>query len=77
MEHSIAYCDYNAVIVVNKFGKLKKVNTPFHVRAKKGTGRDGELFIVEEVHTTKKDELVFLINNRFYYHSHFTMDIVF
>lgn len=73
--HSISYCSYNSVLVVNQSGLLRQVFTPFFVYAKDSETR--LVFIVDEVNTTKEDKLIYLINGKYYYHSNFVIDIHF
>ena len=73
--HSISYCSYNSVLVVNKSGLLKQLFTPFQVFVMKANAK--QVFIVDEVNTTKEDKLIYLINGKYYYHSNFVIDIHF
>lgn len=77
MEQTIFYCDYNSVLVVDAGGKLKQLFIPFTVVAKPFTSRHGERFTVDEVHATAKDELVFVIGNKYFYHHQFEIELSF
>jgi hypothetical protein len=77
MKQTIAYCDYNSVLVVNSAGKLKQVFTPFRVHVIDDSGRLGQKFIVDEVRTTKEDQLIYIINEKAYYHHNFILAINF
>ena len=74
---TIHYCDFNSVLLVDGLGKLKQIFTPFYVVAKDFTIRRGERFVVDEVRTTSKDELVYVINNKHYYHHQFEIELKF
>ena len=73
----VMYCDYNSVLVINPQGKLRRVYVPFRVRAKNAAGESSQHFIVDEVRTTEKDELVYVIANKNYYHHQFVIEIKF
>jgi len=77
MENKVTYCDYNSVLVVNPEGKLRQVFTPFRVKAKDSPSVNKQVFIVQEVRSTEKDELVFIINDKHFFHHHFVLDIHF
>jgi hypothetical protein len=53
------------------------VYVPFRVRAKNAAGESNQHFIVDEVRTTEKDELVYVIANKNYYHHQFVIEIKF
>lgn len=77
MENKVTYCDFNSVLVVNPEGKLRQVFTPFRVKAKVSPSVNKQVFIVQEVRSTEKDELVFIINDKHFFHHHFVLDIHF
>lgn len=71
------FCDNWSILVINTDGKLKQVHVPFRVASIIGTDPKRQVFIVEEVLATDKDELVYIINGKPYYHHHFYIDIHF
>ena len=76
-QFTIHYCDFNSVLLVDAMGKLKQLYTPFYVVAKEFTARRGERFEVTEVRATSTDELVYVINNKNYYHHQFEIELKF
>jgi hypothetical protein len=77
MNNKVSYCDFNSVLVVNIEGKLRQVFTPFRVIAKDSRGETKQVFIVQEVRSTEKDELVYIINDKHFFHHHFEIEIRF
>lgn len=73
--HHIQYCNYNCVLVINSYGKLKQVFTPFRVVGI--TEGKRQWYIVEEVRNTDQDELLYIIGGHCYLHHHFTIEIQF
>ena len=71
---TIHYCDFNSILLVNGEGKLKQLFTPFTVVAKAHTNCAGERFVVNEVRTTAQDELVFSIEEKYYYYHQFDIE---
>lgn len=74
---TIHYCDFNSILLVNGEGKLKQLFTPFTVVAKAHTNCAGERYVVNEVRTTAQDELVFCINDKFFYYHQFEIELNF
>jgi hypothetical protein len=71
----VQYCNNNCVLVINYRGRLKPLYTPFKVYQRNEDGKE-RWFIVDEVATSKSGLLVYIINQRAYYHHHFTIDAV-
>ena len=69
------YCDSNSILLINQTGVLKKLYCPFRVKSKTIVGQfkiDMWLW-VEEVASTKEDELIYIILGHHYHHSLFTI----
>ena len=73
----VQYCDHNSILVINPVGLLKRVFVPFRVVAKDSSNNKRRYYIVDEVRSTQKDELVYLIGGKPYYHFYFTIDVRF
>lgn len=73
----LKYCSNNCVLVINKQGKIRQVFTPFLVTAIIPNGGRKRTFVVEEVATTTKDELIYVINGKKYHYAQFTIAINF
>lgn len=61
------------LVIVNRYGQLEIVRCPFLVlltKTAEGYLKKGFKF-VDEVATTKDDQLYFQINGDYYHHSHF------
>ncbi len=74
---TIHYCDFNSILLVNSDGKLRQMFTPFTVVARPQTNCAGQKYVVSEVRTTAQDELVFCINDKFYYYHQFDIELNF
>jgi hypothetical protein len=74
----VHYYDNKSIVVINPAGVLRRVFAPFTVVAKEDSS-DGRrrLYIVDEVRSTAKDELVYIISGKPYLRRHFTIDIRF
>lgn len=77
MDHKVTVIDHKSILVVNPAGLLKKVLVPFRVFVRGTELTQKQAYMVEEVLTTERDEIVYVINSRPYYHHHFTLDILF
>lgn len=69
----VKYCDSHSILLVNKAGLMKRLYCPFRV-ASKGTLKDFKLnatLWVEQVTSTEKDELIYLILGKPYLHTDF------
>lgn len=67
------YCDAHSILLINSFGILKRLHTPFLVRSREGATffKPGLLLRVDEVATNQHDELIYLIFNKPYQQYHF------
>ncbi|MCF8293998.1 MAG: hypothetical protein K9I70_09320 [Chitinophagaceae bacterium] len=77
MEPSIKYIDHKSILVVNPAGQLRKVFVPFRVYVRGTELTQKQVYMVEEILTTERDEIVYVINSKPYYHHHFKLDILF
>ena len=77
MNHKVTFIDHESILVVNPAGKLKKILVPFRVIVRGSEKNRKQLYMVEEVLTTERDEIVYVINSKPYYHTHFILDIFF
>lgn len=75
--YTVHFCNYNSIIVVNPFGKLRQLYTPFRVSYRSPKGQKRKWFIVDEVVSSSEDKLFFLINGNLYSHSDFAIEIQF
>ena len=73
----VQYCDNKSILVINPAGILRHVTVPFIVYSKELFDGKKRLYIVDEVRSTKADELVFIINGSAFLHSCFTIGIRF
>lgn len=75
----LQYCDPNSVLMVNSKGRMRKLYTPFMVLCIKdsGTLHANTKAYVQEVRSTPKDELVYIIAGTAYYHSCFRIEAKF
>jgi hypothetical protein len=73
MNYKITVIDHQSILVVNQTGKLKRVLVPFIVYAHNEPSKS---YWVEEVLTTEKDDIVYIINAKPYYHHHFVLDLI-
>ena len=73
------YCNSNSILVVNHKGLLRKLYTPFKVQCILPIDNldIGMLVYVEEVRNTPRDELIYIIYTKEYYHFHFCILIGF
>ena len=77
MDHKISVIDHKSILVVNPAGELKKVAVPFGVYIRGSEKTKKIVYTVDEVLTTEKDEIVYVIDSRSYFHHHFCIDILF
>lgn len=73
----VKYCDPKSILVINGSGMLRQLFVPFRVVANYIPGKTKQVFIVDEVQSTKEDKLVYVINGKLYYHSQFVIEINF
>lgn len=72
--YPVFYFDYKSVLIINPMGNLRQLFTPFNVVRIFSDGRSGcHVYRVEEVKTTKDDKLIYIINDKPYYHSDFAI----
>lgn len=75
-KYSIIYCDERSIMVVNPQGKLRQLYTPFRVVSVIPNGNSKNMvYTVDEVKTTANNKLVYIINDRPYYHHNFAIII--
>ena len=76
---TIHYCDGNSLLVVNPLGKIRKLYTPFRAECVEATEglKKGTKVYVEEVQSTQRDELLFVIQGRPYLFKYFQISIRF
>lgn len=65
------------MLVINSHGKIREVFTPFLVTAINTPGNVKRTYIVEEVLSSEKNELIYIINGRQYHYAQFTITINF
>lgn len=77
--YTYQFCDANSILLISQKGKLRRLYTPFKVQCIDPVGKltKGLSLFVDEVQSAQKDELVFVINDQAYYHSHFSIMIYF
>ena len=75
----LQYCDPNSILMVNSTGRMRKLYTPFLVLcvADSGSIKANTKVYVQEVESTPKDELVYIIAGTAYYHSYFRIEAKF
>lgn len=73
MNYKITAIDYQSILVVNQKGKMKRIHVPFKVYVYE---QPSVSYFVDEVLTTEKDDIVYIINSKPYYHHHFVLDMV-
>ena len=73
------FYDYNTLLVINHQGAIRQIYTPIKVLCIDPVEniKIGIWVYIDEIRTTRKDELVYLINGKEYYHSHFAIQIGF
>lgn len=76
-EHEVKFCNNNSVLIINPNGKLKQLFTPFKVIVIDENMTKRQVYIVDEVLSTKEDKLVYIINGKPYYHHQFYIEINF
>ncbi len=72
----IQYCDPNSILMINSTGRMRKLYTPFLVLCTKDSGTikaDTKVY-VQEVQSTPKDELVYIIAGMAHLHSFFRIE---
>lgn len=77
MNQKVTVIDHKSILVVNQAGQLRKVFVPFRVIVHGTELTQKQVYMVEEVLTTERDEIVYVINSKPFYHHHFTLDILF
>ena len=77
MQHKVNFIDHKSVLVVNRYGQLKKLEVPFRVYALGSAFPQKQFYEVTEVLCTDKDELVYMIDSRPFFHHHFAIDVHF
>ena len=75
----LQYCDPNSILMINSTGRMRKLYTPFLVLCHADTGniQANTKVYVQEVQSTPKDELVYIIAGIAYYHSNFRIEAKF
>jgi len=77
MQHKVTYIDHRSVLLVNPSGQLKKLEVPFTVYLLKSDLPNKQYFEVQEVLSTERDEIVYVIGSKPFFHHHFAIDILF
>ena len=73
---SLFYCDSQSVFLINPIGRLRQLYTPFNVVRIFPNGDSGtHVYVVDEVKSTRDDRLIYIINDKPYYHSDFAIII--
>ena len=69
------YCSIDSVLVIDKYGELRRIYCPFKVLCIKDIDRfkKGDILIVSAVKMSKNLFLVYIISNRGYYYYSFTI----
>jgi hypothetical protein len=73
----VQYCSSNSILVINPTGRLRQVFTPFRVSGIEPQDGKRRVYIVDEVRSDGKDQLIYIICGQPYHHFHFTIDIRF
>ena len=73
------YCDNNSILLVNSKGQIRRLYCPFKVQCIDPIDniRFGIWVYVEEVKSSSKDQLLYLIHGQEYQHRHFCISIGF
>lgn len=73
------FYDYNTLLVVNHHGVIRRLYTPIKVLCIDPIEniRIGIWVYIDEIRTTRKDELIYLINGKEYPHRCFAIQIGF
>src|SRR6185437_3321266 len=73
------FYNYNTLLVINHQGAIRQLYTPIKVLCIDPIGniKIGIWVYIDEIRTTLKDELVYLINGKEYFHGHFAIQIGF
>jgi hypothetical protein len=75
--NTLQYLSNNCLLVINQQGKIRQLFTPFLVTAINRVSTRKRTFIVEEVLSISKGELVYVINGSRYQYSQFQITINF
>ncbi|WP_460685541.1 hypothetical protein [Niabella aquatica] len=73
----LRYCSNNCVMVINRQGSIREVFTPFLVTAVNSLPGRKKTYIVEEVLSSQRGELVYVINGNRYHYAQFLITINF
>jgi hypothetical protein len=73
------FYDYNTLLVINSQGVIRQLYTPIKVQCIDAVEniRNGISVYIDEIRTTRKDELIYLINGKEYTYTHFAIQIGF
>ena len=70
--YPVFFFDFKSVLIINPLGKLRRIFTPFNVVKIYSDGCSiNHVYIVDEVQSTKDDRLIYIINDKPYFHSEF------
>lgn len=78
-EIHVQYCDNTSLLVINPRGAIRRVYAPIKALCVDpvDTIRNGIWIYIDEIRTTSKDELIYVINGKEYRHFHFAIQIGF
>ena len=73
------FYNYNTLFVINHQGAIRQLHTPIKVLCIDPVGniKIGISVYIDQIRTTRKDELIYFINGKEYPHSHFAIQIGF
>ena len=73
------YYNSNALLVINKKGKIRILYTPVRVKCidNRCGLKLGVIVYVDEILFNEKDELIYMIGNLTYFHRHFKIEMLF
>jgi hypothetical protein len=77
MSYQVNYIDHKSILVVNPNGKLRRLEVPFRVYEVGAHSSPKRMHEVQEVLFTERDEIVYVINSRPYFHHHFAIEFQF
>jgi len=71
--------DHNTLLVINPQGAIRRLYVPIKVQCIDPIEaiRSGIWVYIDEIRTTRKDQLIYLINGKEYPHFHFSIQIGF
>jgi len=73
------FCDNSSILIINSKGLIRRLYTPFKVQCILPIEkiREGIWVYVEEIRSTPKDEIIYLIHGKEYRHFHFCITVGF